>query len=160
MPKRLDHNAPYWLQIRAAEKQIIEYAHSAGGDLPQTAILLGISLPHLRRRVRALGLSAQFGVRKMRKSRKSAAKRRKLAKQTASRKLAAQPQDTATVAVRKGAKGKPRTPRQARPTPGTTTPTGLGTDHAPATSIASESAHQGRRAEDAQDAQDSRTSSP
>lgn len=71
MPKRLDVNAPYWVQMRLAERGIIEYAYQEGGSIWRTAALLGISVPHLRRRMTALGLSADKALKKTsKKSRK------------------------------------------------------------------------------------------
>jgi len=121
MPKRLDANAPYWLQIQAAERQIIEYAFEAGGDLPQTAMLLGISLPHLRRRVRVLGLSAKLGVRKV--SAKAQRRRRSRRKAQAGKKAKR---------ANEPALAKPR--RRTTPTPGAETLTSASIQHVSATS--------------------------
>ena len=120
MPKRLDANAPYWLQIQAAERQIIEYAFEAGGDLPQTAMLLGISLPHLRRRVRVLGLSAKLGVRKV--SAKAQRRRRSRHKAQAAKKAKRANEPTL-------AKARHRT----KPAPGAETLTSASIQHVPAT---------------------------
>lgn len=130
MPKRLDVNAPYWLQIQAAERLIIEYAFEAGGDLPQAAMLLGISLPHLRRRVRVLGLSAKFGVRKTPVKTVQRRRRKQLKNQAAAAKAKA-----AKLSQEPGLRKSPaKLPRRAKAPPDTAPPTRGSTPDVPATS--------------------------
>lgn len=57
MPKRRDENAPYWMQLREAEKRIIEYALEHGRTIRGTAAILGISPNYLSERTRELGIS-------------------------------------------------------------------------------------------------------
>jgi hypothetical protein len=56
MPKRRDENAPFWTQMRQAERRIIEYALEHGQTLKKTATLLGISPNYLSERTRELGI--------------------------------------------------------------------------------------------------------
>jgi hypothetical protein len=56
MPKRRNENAPYWVQIRHAEKSIIEYALEHGITIRGTAVILGISPNYLGERLRLLGI--------------------------------------------------------------------------------------------------------
>lgn len=56
MPKKRDMNAPYWQQLREAERRIIEYALEHGGSLRGTAAILGISSNFLSERARELGV--------------------------------------------------------------------------------------------------------
>jgi hypothetical protein len=57
MPKRRDANAPYWQQLREAERSIIVFALEHGQTLRGTAALLGISPNYLSERVAELGIS-------------------------------------------------------------------------------------------------------
>ena len=56
MPKRRDEHAPYWQQLRVAEKGIIEYALEHGKTIRGTAVILGISPNYLGERLRLLGI--------------------------------------------------------------------------------------------------------
>ncbi|MDB4955848.1 MAG: hypothetical protein JWO36_3417 [Myxococcales bacterium] len=56
MPKRRDEQAPYWQQLRVAEKGIIEYALEHGITIRGTAVILGISPNYLGERLRLLGI--------------------------------------------------------------------------------------------------------
>jgi hypothetical protein len=56
MPKRRDENAPYWVQLREAERHIIEFALEHGGSIRGTAAILGISPNYLRERTRELNI--------------------------------------------------------------------------------------------------------
>lgn len=56
MPKRRDTNAPYWQQLRLAERHIIEYALEHGQTIRKTAEILGISPNYLSERTRELGI--------------------------------------------------------------------------------------------------------
>jgi len=57
MPKRRDEQAPYWQQLRVAERGIIEYALEHGQTVRGTARLLGISPNYLGERMRELGIA-------------------------------------------------------------------------------------------------------
>lgn len=57
MPRRRDENAPYWQQLREAERRIIEYAFQHGGNIRGTAVILGISPSFLSRRIGELGVA-------------------------------------------------------------------------------------------------------
>jgi len=57
MPKRRNENAPYWQQLREAERRIIEYALEHGQTLRGTASILGISPNYLSERTRELGIA-------------------------------------------------------------------------------------------------------
>jgi hypothetical protein len=54
--KRRDDQAPYWRQLRAAERSIIEYALGHGRSVLNTANLLGVSPNYLRLRIQRLGI--------------------------------------------------------------------------------------------------------
>lgn len=56
MPKRRDEQAPYWQQLRVAERGIIEYALEHGITIRGTATILGISPNYLGERLRLLGI--------------------------------------------------------------------------------------------------------
>lgn len=56
MPKRRDEQAPYWQQLRVAERGIIEYALEHGKTIRGTAVILGISPNYLGERLRLLGI--------------------------------------------------------------------------------------------------------
>jgi len=56
MPKRRDEQAPYWQQLRVAERGIIEYALEHGITIRGTAAILGISPNYLGERLRLLGI--------------------------------------------------------------------------------------------------------
>lgn len=56
MPKRRDEQAPYWQQLRVAEKGIIEFALEHGKTIRGTAVLLGISPNYLGERIHLLGI--------------------------------------------------------------------------------------------------------
>lgn len=56
MPKRRDEQAPYWQQLRVAERGIIEYALEHGITIRGTAVILGISPNYLGERLRLLGI--------------------------------------------------------------------------------------------------------
>lgn len=56
MPKRRDENAPYWQQLKAAERGIIEYALEHGKTMRGTAAILGISPNFLSERAKELGI--------------------------------------------------------------------------------------------------------
>jgi hypothetical protein len=56
MPKKRDEDAPYWVQLRQAERSIIEFALEHGQSVRGTAALLGISANYLRERTRELGI--------------------------------------------------------------------------------------------------------
>jgi len=58
MPKRRDEQAPYWQQLRVAERSIIEFALEHGQTIRGAARLLGISPNYLGERVRELGIPA------------------------------------------------------------------------------------------------------
>ena len=57
MPKRRNQNAPYWQQLRVAERQIIEYALEHGQTIRKTAEILGISPNFLSERTRELEIA-------------------------------------------------------------------------------------------------------
>ena len=56
MPKKRDEDAPYWVQLRQAERSIIEFALEHGQSVRNTAALLGISVNYLRERTRELNI--------------------------------------------------------------------------------------------------------
>lgn len=56
MPKKRDESAPFWMQMREAERSIIAFAIKCGGTLRKAADLLGISPNYLSERVRDLGM--------------------------------------------------------------------------------------------------------
>lgn len=56
MPKRRNEQAPYWQQLRVAERGIIEYALEHGKTIRGTAVILGISPNYLGERLRLLGI--------------------------------------------------------------------------------------------------------
>jgi type IV secretory pathway VirB10-like protein len=56
MPKKRDEDAPYWVQLRQAERSIIEFALEHGQSVRGTAALLGISANYLRERTRELNI--------------------------------------------------------------------------------------------------------
>jgi transposase-like protein len=58
MPKRRDEQAPYWQQLRVAERSIIEFALEHGETIRGAARLLGISPNYLGERVRELKITA------------------------------------------------------------------------------------------------------
>ena len=55
---RRNDQAPYWIQLREAERRIIEFALEHGRSLRQTALLLGVSPNFLSERTRELGVKA------------------------------------------------------------------------------------------------------
>lgn len=57
MPKRRDEGAPYWVQLRQAERSVIEFALIHGQTIRGTAAILGISPNFLSERVRELGIT-------------------------------------------------------------------------------------------------------
>jgi hypothetical protein len=57
MPKRRNEDAPYWQQLRLAERHIIEYALEHGQTIRKTAEILGISPNYLSERTRELGIT-------------------------------------------------------------------------------------------------------
>lgn len=57
MPKRRDEGAPYWVQLRQAERSVIEFALEHGKTIRGTAAILGISPNFLSERVRELGIT-------------------------------------------------------------------------------------------------------
>ena len=58
MPKRRNENAPFWVQMRQAERSIIEFALEHGQTVKRTAALLGISPNYLSERLHHLGIPA------------------------------------------------------------------------------------------------------
>jgi hypothetical protein len=56
MPKKRDEDAPYWVQLRQAERSIIEFALEHGQSVRGTAAILGISANYLRERTRELNI--------------------------------------------------------------------------------------------------------
>jgi hypothetical protein len=58
MAKRRDENAPYWQQLRVAERGIIEFALQHGETIRGTAAILGVSPNFLSERLRELGIPA------------------------------------------------------------------------------------------------------
>lgn len=57
MPKRKNPNAPYWQQMRHAEKSVIEYALEHGVTVRGTAKILGIASNYLYERMRLLEIA-------------------------------------------------------------------------------------------------------
>ena len=58
--KRKNENAPYWVMLRKAEKDIIEWGiKQASGSIAQAATLLGVNTGHLYRRCRDLGIRTE-----------------------------------------------------------------------------------------------------
>lgn len=115
MPKRLDINAPYWTQMRVAERSIIEYAYHAGRTLRRTAELLGISIPHLRRRIAVLGLGPEIGLRSEGKAATPPTPKRKRKRPAKKPKAVAKPSTKpveAPFAVPSPIAGEPREPRE------------------------------------------------
>jgi DNA-binding NtrC family response regulator len=56
---RRNPNAPYWVQLARAEKQILEYTLAqtdTGDNFTQAAELLGVSVSFISERVRELGV--------------------------------------------------------------------------------------------------------
>lgn len=59
MPKRNNPNAPYFTQMRRAEKRIIEMTlelPEVGGKIRPAAVLLGVTNSFLRSRMKIVGL--------------------------------------------------------------------------------------------------------
>ena len=54
--KRKNENAPYWVMMRKAEREIIEWGVEQAGTFRQAAILLGIHPSHIYKRCRILGI--------------------------------------------------------------------------------------------------------
>jgi len=57
MPKKRDEGAPYWVQLRQAERSVIEFALGHGQTIRGTATILGISPNYLSERLRELGIT-------------------------------------------------------------------------------------------------------
>jgi DNA-binding NtrC family response regulator len=54
--KRRDENAAYWVMLRKAEREIIEWAVGETGSFRQAAIFLGIHPSYIYKRCKRLGI--------------------------------------------------------------------------------------------------------
>lgn len=64
MPKKSNPAAPFWRQMRDAERSIISYALEQGGSITKGAELLGISVPYMSERCHELGIVAPAPARR------------------------------------------------------------------------------------------------
>lgn len=62
MPKRQNEHASFWVQLRLAEKNIIEYTLQYVSSIRQAALSLGISSTYLSERVHILGVKLPPGM--------------------------------------------------------------------------------------------------
>jgi hypothetical protein len=64
VPKKSNPAAPFWRQMRDAERSILSYALECGGSITKGAELLGISVPYMSERTHELGIIAPAPARR------------------------------------------------------------------------------------------------